>query len=224
MHDYFCQYVATMDANDLFVKIGFCPEVVKITKLSDGQDNVWCRLMGNDASLARVAAGDRTAVTDKGIKLVEFTDDPINLSSDPSAVDPTEFYKANGIQITADVAFLADDNIVLVEAWRMQKIFLKAVHDGGDNKNTYFQDASFDFKDAGVSGGQSWLIYNLSNGNYAYVGEVLKPEGQSKYCRLTTTDASGNATTAADFDDNDICYVFPVGAAWYPMSDIGLMT
>ena len=35
------------------------------------------------------------------------------------------------------------------------------------------------------------------------------------------SDAQG---AAADFDDNDVIFVFPVSAVWYPMSDIGLMT
>lgn len=213
-----------MDTNDCFIKIGWCPEVVRITKLSDGQDNLWTRLMGNDASLSRVAAGDRTANTDKGIKLVLFTDDPLDASEDPSAVDPSEWWKANGIQITSDVAFLADDNIVLVEAWRMQSTWMKITHDGGDNCNTYCQDGSFDFRDAGVNPGD--IVYNLTNGNYAFVKSLVKPSGLSKYCRIMLAeDVRGEtATASADVDDADVLYVIPRSRAWYPMSDIGLMT
>jgi len=224
MKDYYSNYVFTMDTNDVFVHLGFCPEKVKITKLSDGQDNLWCRLMGNDASLSRVAAGDRTANTDKGIKLVQFPDGPLAITADPSAVDPAEFYKANGIQITADVGFLADDNVVLVEAWRIQTPILKITHDGGDNCNAYCQDASFDFLECGVSGNQAFIAYNLTNGNYAYVGEVQKPSGQGKHCRLTLTDAAGNAMASADVDDNDVLYIVPVGAVQYPLSDLGIMS
>jgi hypothetical protein len=182
-------------------------------------------MQGNDASFERVVAGDITVNTDKGIKLVQFTDTPLNTSSDPSAIDPAEYYKANGIQITSDVAFLADNNIVFVEAWKMQNTFLKCTHDGTTSSNTYFEDASFDFLECGVSGNGQWLIYNLTNGNYAYIKEVRKPADSNKHCRLyTATDAAGTATTAADFDTNDVCYVFPVSCAWYPLSDIGLMT
>ena len=101
---------------------------------------------------------------------------------------------------------------------------MKGVHDGATNSNTYFQDNSVDFKDNGVCGGQQWLIYNRTNTNYAYVGEVQKPAGKSKYCRLTLTDAAGNATTAADIDTSDVVIVMPKQYAQYPMSDYGLMT
>lgn len=220
---YFCTAVPTMDANDCFVRIGWCPEVVRVTKISDGQDNMWCRLMGNDASLSRVAAGDRTANTDRGIKLVQFDKETANQSSDPTTINPEEWYKANGVQLTADIAFLADDNIVLVEAWRsLGPRVIKAVHDGGDATNTYIQDASIDFSLAGVSEG--FVVYNLTNGNYAFVGDVQKPQGQKKYCRLTLVDAAGNATTAADIDDDDVLYVYPPKHFPYPYTDIGIMT
>ncbi len=225
MKDYYSTIVATMDTNDLFIFLGFCPDVVKLTKLSDGQDNYWYRIAGNDSSISRVAAGDRTVNTDKGIKLVKFEVNSVfDQTSDPTVVTPNEYVDANGIQLTSDIAFLADDNLVFVEAWRMNHVFLKATHDGGDAVHTYMQDSSEDFKKAGVSGNQTWLIYNQTNGDYAYVGEVLKPSGQTKFCRLTVTDADGNALAAADFDDDDVCYVFPKAAAWYPLSDITIMT
>jgi len=224
MENYFSTYAISMDTNDLFVLIGWCPEKVRLTT-ADGQQVLWYRLLGNDASFERVAAGDITASTGAGIKLVKFTDTALNTSSDPSTVDPANYIDANGIQITSDVAFLANDAIVFVEAWRMCKPFLRAVHDGTTSSNTYFEDASFDFHELGVCGNGKWLIYNQTNANYAYIKEVTKPLGKTKYCRLyTATDAAGTATTAADFDTSDVCIIFPVDAAWYPLSDVGLMT
>jgi len=218
-------YLVVMDTNDSFVRTGFCPEKVRITYLADGQDNLWVRMLGNDASLSRVAAGDRTANTDKGIKLVQFTDEPLNISADPSAVDPGEFYKANGFQITSDVAFLADDTIIFWEAWGMDDVWVKCTHDDTTSSNTFAGDASYCFKEIGVTPG-NWIVYNQTNGNYAYVKSIAKKTANAtKYSRIyTATDREGTATTAADFDTSDVFFVFPVSSAWWPLSDIGLMT
>jgi len=224
MKDYFCGYVATMNGKDLFVKLGFCPERVRITALDDGAENYWVRMLGTDGAIVRATTGDRTITTDKGIKLVKFTEEPINTTSDPAEVDPGNYIDANGIQITADVVFLGDDEIVFVEAWRMTNVMVKATHDGTTSMN-YLEDASYDFKDLGVSGNLTWLCYNLTNGNYAYIKEVIKPSGTNKYSRLTLCNASGTAytTAEADIDTGDVCYIFPLASAWYPMSDVGLM-
>lgn len=218
------KYIASMNTNDAFIFLGFCPEVVRTISLGDGQETLWCRLMGTDGGLERVAAGDRTLRTDKGIKLVQFTETPLKTTSDPTEIDPSNWHDANGIQITADALQLADDDIVLVEAWGMDDLWIKGVHDGGAS-GTFAQDSSFDFQELGVSGGQLCILYNQNNGDYAYVKDVVKPAGQSKKCRLTLAeDVSGTATTAAALADADVFYVFPVSAAWYPMSDIGLMS
>lgn len=224
MKEHFSTYVVTMDGQDCYVKIGFCPDVVRITKLSDGQDNLWCRMLGNDGAIVRAVAGDRTITTDKGIKLVKFSDESINQTSDPEVVDAGNWIDANGIMITGDVGFLADDNIVLVEAYRMDTLWIKATHDGTTSMN-YLEDSSYDFKELGVSGGQTFICYNLTNGDYAYVLNVVKPAGKTKFCRLTLGTADGTAytTAEADIDTSDVCYIFPVSAAQYPLSDLGLM-
>jgi hypothetical protein len=36
MGDYFCQYIATMDTNDSFVFLGWCPEKVRLSN-QDGK-------------------------------------------------------------------------------------------------------------------------------------------------------------------------------------------
>ena len=107
----------------------------------------------------------------------------------------------------------------------MNHVFLRLYLDGGDENHTYAQDNSYDFKELGVSGNGKWLIYNQTNGDYAYIKEVKKQNGKSKWSRLyTATDADGTPTTAADFDDDDVCYVFPINAAPFPMSDVVKMT
>jgi hypothetical protein len=224
MKNYHSQLAIGAGANDLFIRLGFCPDIVRVTEFGTGLGATWFRGQGNDASITRVAAGDRTVNTDKGVKLVCFDDVPLSQSSDPVEVEAGEWYKANGIQLTSDIGVLTDGALLLVESWRLSLPFVRTVHDGGDNKNTYFQDSSIDFKDAGISGGQQFILINQSNDNYAYVKSVERPAGQGKHCRLNLSDAAGNATAAADIDDNDIAYVLPKDSVQYPMSDIGIMT
>lgn len=224
MTNYRNGYVVTMDTNDLFIYLGFCPEKVRLYN-ADGKQVVWYRMQGSDASFERVVAGDITVNTDKGIKLVQFTDTPVNTSSDPTAIDPGEFYKANGIQLTSDIAFLADNTVCFYEAWGMTGgPVIKCTHDDTTNSNTYCGDASYDFRDIGVTP-NNWIVVNATNGDWAYVKEVARPSGSRKYSRLyTATDRDGTATTAADFDTGDVFYVMPITEMWYPMSDVGAMT
>lgn len=212
-----------MDTVDFYVKLGFCADVVRLTDLGSGLDSIWSRSMANDASISRVAAGDRTVNTDKGFKLVKF---PVGVGADatatPTVVEAGQWNDADGIMITADCVPLADNVMFLLEAWTLDVPLVRAVHDGTTSSNTYLQDASMDFRDAGVSTG--WIIYNQTNGDYCYVGEVQKPLGQAKYCRVTSVFADGSPTTAADFDTSDVCFLMPKSAFPYPLSAIGLMT
>lgn len=222
---YFCSPSITMDTNDSFIYIGWAPEVVRIMNLTDGQDNYWCRMLSNDGSISRVAAGDRTVNTGAGVKLVQFDyNEPLLQTSDPTVIAEDEWYKANGIQLTSDIAFLGDDDVIMVEAWRPSgRRVIRAVHDGTTSSNTYMEDRSIDFLKSGVQAGD--VVYNQTNGDYAYVGEVQRPSGQKKYCRLTlVTSQGGNATTAADIDTSDVLYVYPPQRFPYPVGDIGLMT
>lgn len=225
MDNYFSTYAVTKNTADLFINIGWCPDKVLVRSLYDGGGFEWYRLQGDTCGFTLANAGDRALVSSAGISLVQFTDAAIDTSSDPSSVDPANYIDANGIQLAAAMDFFADDEVVMVEAWRMNNVFIKATHDGTTSSNTYFEDASFNFHELGVSGNGQWLIYNITNTNYAYIKEITKPMDKSKYCRIyTATDSTGTATTAADFDTGDVCYIFPVSAAWYPLSDIGLMT
>jgi len=225
MDNYFSTYAIVMNTKDLFINIGWCPDRVLITNTYDGTGFEWFRIQRNVYGLTRAAAGEKALVTADGINLVKFTDTAIATSSDPASVDASNYIDANGIMLDQDLAGFADDIIYMVEAWRMNAPWIMCIHDGTTNSHLYFEDASFDFFDLGVSGNGQWLIYNQTNGNYAYIKSVTKPMGKSKNCRIyTATDAAGTATSAADFVTSDVCFVFPVSAAQYPMSDIGLMT
>ena len=97
-------------------------------------------------------------------------------------------------------------------------------YDAGDTVNTYWQDSSLDFRDMGVSGEEKFILYNQTNGNYCFIGEVQKPSGQSKFCRVTLVDSNGDALTAADIDDDDVGVILKYDECGYPLSDIGAMT
>ncbi len=211
-------------ANDIFVRLGFCPDVVKLTEWATGLGVEWFRGQGNDTSITRVAAGDRTVQTAQGIKLVYFEDIPHKLTADPTSVEAGDWANANGIQLTSDLTGLTDHALMMLEAWRIDSPFVRSVHDGGDAVHTYWQDTSMDFSINGVCGGQTWILMNLTNTNYAHIGAVQKPTGLSKYCRLTLVDSAGNPMSAADIDDDDVMIAMPKDSAQYPLSDYGHMT
>jgi len=231
MKDYVKRLVIAQGANDIFLPIGFCPDTIRITEYATGLEILWHRDSGIDQSITIVAAGDKTVSTDKGIKLCAF--DPAldlngNYTADPtpfSDANPVEDGKAaNGIHLTADCVGLTDHAILVVEAWRSDFTLVRGVHDGDTNNACYFQDASVDFAENGISGGQKFILINKSNNNYAHIGDVIKPEGQTRYCRLLLTDAAGNAMAAADIDTGDVALIMPKAWAQYPLSDYGHMT
>lgn len=213
-----------------YFRLGFCPVYVKVTGLVEEDVMEWAlpMLVSPDGIETVDSTGVRTLDGTDGIYLVQFNDglgDAPGAGGAPTALEPAEWYKANGIKITAAVAAIADTHPYIVEAHRLTVPIIRAVHDGGDTVHTYFQDSSVDFKEAGVSGGQSWVIINENNDNYGYVTSVSKPSGQTKHCRLNTAEnAAGDATAAADFDDDDVCFIIPAGWTQYPLSDIGAMT
>lgn len=232
--EYYSNIAPMTDGADLFVRIGFCPDVVKLTNLYDGQQFLWNRAehahyQGAAASggINFTVGGTRALVASTGgIALCDFTGGiaTIDYPSDPAVVNGTNWINANGIKITSTVALLATDQLLLVEAWRMNHLFLKAYHEGGASHVT-FRDDTFDFKDLGVSGNGNWILYNQSNGNYAYVKQVRKQNGKSTWSLIDTAiDSDGTATSAATFANNDVIYLFPVNAAPFPMGDVGMMT
>ena len=219
------------DTADLFVRIGFAPDVVRLTNLTDGKRFLWNRIAHGATGGAAASGGISIGVTggaalvgtSTGVVLCTFTKDIFDTTSDPAIVDASEFFNANGIKISSTLDMLKSDHMILIEAWRASFTWVKGVHDGTTNSNTYFEDSSYDFRSAGV--GRGWMIYNQTNGNYAYVDRVTKPAGKTKWCRVyTATDKDGTATTLADFDTSDVCWLFPADAACYPLSDVGAMT
>jgi hypothetical protein len=210
----------------MYFALGFCPAKVRITGTAAGNRVEWfLTVPANDGLETTDSTGARLLDASDGLFLVKFSDpnDPEN--STITAVENGKWYEANGIGIDDDALPNANAAPFILEAWGLPFPIIRAVHDGGDNSNTYFQDSSMDFEEAGVSGGQSWLIINVSNDNYAYVKAVQRPAGETKYCRLTTAeDSSGTATAGADFDDNDVCIIIPRQYAQQPLSGLGAMT
>jgi hypothetical protein len=235
MREYYAIPLIAQGSNDIFVPIGFCPDVIRITEWASGLEIVWCRWQGIDTAITIVAAGDKTVQTGEGVVLGSISEkDGVAMSAD---TDFTAFsdsnwaegdLTANAVKLTSDLTGLTDHALLLFEAFRMSEPVIRAVHDGGDTVHTYFQDSSIDFRELGVSGGAaecSWLLYNLSNNNYCFISDVVRPSGQAKYCRLMTAEAKdGTATAAADFDDDDVALILPRRIAQYPLSDYGLMT
>jgi hypothetical protein len=227
MDNYFSCYAAITNTADLFINIGWCPDKVLVRSLTDGGGFEWYRLQGDACGFTLANAGDRALVSSAGVSLVQFTESSIDTSSDPSSVDPSNWIDANGIQLAAAMDFFADEEIVMIEAWRINYPWIRCVHDGTTSSNTYFEDGSFDFLELGVSSNGQWIIYNQTNGNYAYIKSITKPADSTKYCRLYTALSAGvdaSATTAADFDTNDVCFVFPANCGIYPISDLTIMT
>jgi len=235
MRDYYTQPIIAQGANDIFLQIPWCPDVIRLTEWATGLGVTWYRLQGIDTAITRVAEGDRTVQSGQGIVLgsvsaangEEMTaDTEFTAFSDSNWVE--NGLAVNAVKLTSDLTGLTDHALIQFEAWRMQEPVIRAVHDGGDNVNTYFQDSSIDFLELGVSAQYNrcqWLLMNKSNNNYCYIVDVQKPSGQSKHCRLVTAKASdGTPTAAADFDDGDVAYIFPRRIAQYPLSDYGLMT
>jgi hypothetical protein len=213
-----------------YFKLGFCPIKIKISGLVEEDVAEWFlpMLASPDAIETVDSTGVRTLDGTDGIYLVQFDDglgEHSGAGGAPTVLEPAEWYKANGIKITASCLPIANGNPYIVEAVRLQVPIIRTVHDGGDASHTYWEDSSVDFQEAGVSGGQSWVIINETNDDYAYVKSVAKPSGQTKHCRLNLAEnASGLATAAADCDDDDVAFVIPAGWAQYPLSGVGAMT
>ena len=231
--NYHCQPIIAQGANDIFLKLGFCPDVVRITEWATGLEVIWYRLQGIDTSITIVAAGDKTVQTGEGIVLGHIAEDVIDMDADAdfTAFSDSNWHEAgkdaNAIKLTSDLAGLTDHALLQLEAWEIQVPVIRAVHDGGDNCNTYFQDASIDFEKLGVVSSPTaptWLLLNTSNNNYAYIGEVQAVTDKANKCRLTLVTAAGAAMASADIDDGDVALIMPVRYAQYPLSDYGLMS
>jgi hypothetical protein len=213
-----------------YFRFGFCPVKVKIVGLAEEDVAEWyLPMLASPDSIETVDSdGIRTLDGTDGMYLVQFNDPTCSQTGDggaPTVLEPGEWYKANGIKITAGSVPIADGNPYIVEAWPMNVPIVRCVHDAGDASHLYFQDSSMDFKDAGISGGQQFVVINETNDNYGYVKAVQKPAGQSRFCRCTLAEnAGGDATAAADIDDDDVLIIIPKDWVQYPLSGIGAMT
>ena len=209
---------------------GFAPGYVKVMGFAEEDINEWCPLIPEEDSIETIdSTGIRTVDTSDGIRLVKFNDEPGSVPGSggtPSDVENGRWWEANGIEITASCAAIQDGAPYMVMVFRMTVPIVRAVHDGTTNSNTYFEDSSIDFFEAGVSSNGKFIIINESNDNYAYVGAITKPSGKSRYCRIYTYEDENltTATAAADFDTSDVCYILPREWVQHPLSGIGAMT
>ena len=233
MGKHFTKPIVAQGSNDIFIKLGFCPDIVRITEWATGLEMLWYRLQGPDTSITRVAAGDRTVQTAQGLYLGHIAEESYDVDADAdfvafSDVNWVEGDKtANAIKLTSDLTGLTDHALCMLEAYEMDVPVIRSIHDGGDTKHTYWQDASIDFEKLGVITSPTkptWVLYNTTNNNYAYIGEVRSVSGKANKCRLTLVNAAGTAMAAADIDDDDVALILPRGEVQYPLSDYGLMS
>ena len=213
-----------------FFYTGFAPGFVRIDGWGEEDSNYWCPLIPGEDSIEIIdSTGIRELDTSDGVRLVKFDDAPGTVPGSggtPSDVENGRWWEANGIEITASCAAIADGNPYTVLVFRMSVPIVRAVHDGTTSSNTYFEDSSIDFFEAGVSSNGKFIIINESNDNYAYVGTITKPSGKTRHCRIYTfeDETLATATAAADFVTSDVCYIIPRQWVQSPLSGIGLMT
>jgi hypothetical protein len=230
---YYSNMIIAQGSNDIFLKIGFGADKVHIREWATGLQMTWYRLQGIDTAGTIDANGSITIQSGQGVVLGHIEKEIYDMTADTdfTAFSDSNWWEngatANAIKLTSDLTGLTDHAILHVEAWGIQVPVIKAVHDGGDNCTNYAQDSSIDFEKLGVVSSPTkptWLCYNKSNNNYAYVGEVLSVSGKANKCKITLVNAAGTAVTAADIDDGDVLYLMPREYAQYPLSDYGLMT
>lgn len=210
----------------IYFRLGWCPSRVDIQGSAHEDASVWTIDLAAGYGVESIDTTGVTALTTAtGITLVKFIDtsDDLPLVA-PEDVEPGRYYEANGIKIGASAAANVSGNPFTVQCYRMNVPIVRAVHDGGNTCHTYFQDSSMDFVEAGISGNGKFLLINETNNNMAYVGAITKPAGQANYCRIAIYEDAGleTATTAADFDDDDVIFIIPRADVQYPL--LTLMT
>ncbi|MBW2036423.1 MAG: hypothetical protein JRI41_02925 [Deltaproteobacteria bacterium] len=204
----------------VYLRLGWCPAKVILQGSVEEDSSVWTIDLTAAYGIESIdSTGVTELTTDTGITLVQFEGDADTIpTSAPTSLEPAEYYKANGIAVAASAACNVDGNPFTVHAFRLNVPIVKGIHDGTTSSNTYFEDSSVDFIEAGVSGNGKFIIINETNDNMAYVGEITKPAGKDKYCRIYTYEDESltTATAAADFDTSDVVFIIPRMYAQYP--------
>lgn len=209
--------------SDMYFRLGWCPAKVIVQGSADGAEDssIWTLDLAAGAGLQQdIGDGIIDYEASHGITLVKFENDSAILpTSAPSAVEPGRFWEANGIKVPA--ASTTDAKMFTVHCFRLTVPFVRAEHDGGNNKTTYIQDSSIDFLEAGISPNGQFIIINSDDDTMAYVGEITKPEDQTRHCRIYTYEDEDLrvATSTDDFDDGDIVFIIPRQYVQYPLID-----
>lgn len=208
----------------IYFKTGFAPARVNIQGEAEEDSVVWTIDYEAGYGVESVDTNTTNAVltTATGITLVKFDDEPGSMPGSggtPSAVEPGRFWEANGIMVGASAACNVNGNPFTVQCFRMNIPIVRAVHDGTSGANTYFEDSSIDFFEAGISDNGKFILINESNDNMAYVGTITKPSGKNKYCRIYTFEDENLsvATAAADFVTNDVIFIIPRQWSQHPL-------
>lgn len=206
---------------DMYLRLGWCPSKVVIQGSADGAENasIWTLDLAAGYGLQQdIADGIIDLEAAHGITLVKFTDAADVLpTAAPDTVEPGRWWEANGIKIPA--ASTTNAKLATVHCFRLTVPFVRAVHDGTTASGTYFEDSSIDFLEAGVSGNGMFILISENNDNMAYVGEITKPSGKDKHCRIYTYEDEDLkvATAAAAFDTDDVVFIIPRQSVQYPL-------
>jgi|GEM_PF-1688726 len=218
-------------AEATYFRFGFCPFKVKITAQSEEDVAIWMLPMAAAASIDTVDSTGVRVLGAAGVRLCKFSDPTggglPGSGGTPTIVEQGKWYDGvDGIEINASQVAIADGVPYIVEAWGLDEpLLIRAVHDGTTSSNTYFEDSSIDFRKAGVSDAQMWVVINITNDNWCYIKNITKPSGKANWCRCyTALDDSGTPTAAADFDTADVLILMPRAFMQFPQTGLGLMT
>jgi len=205
----------------IYFRLGWCPSKVVIQGSAEEDSVVWTIDMAAGYGVQSIDTdGISTLTAATGITLVQFTGDSDTLpTAAPSSVEPGRYWEANGIGIGASAAANVNGNPFTVQAFRMNVPIVRAVHDGTNPSQAYFEDSSIDFLEAGVSPNGKFILVNETNDNMAYVGAITKPAGKDKYCRIYTfaDELLVTATAAAAFATSDVVFIIPRQYIQYPL-------
>ena len=220
-------------ANHHDVRIGWAPAYFEFFNATQRTGGFWDLGFASPDGIEYDANGVRGAITasiTEGLTLLKMEGTALEIAAGEvgasTLLEQAEWYKANGMRLNSGLSGLTDGDIYTWKAFRCHNPVIRLIHDGGASQ-TFIQDSSVDLREAGVTGNGKWIVYNTTaNDDYAFLGAITKPSGQTKYCRaLTFTTAElSTATAAAALADADELFLIKAIHAAYPLSDIGNMT